>query len=250
MELIILGSGTGVISLKRGSPGFLLKTKRNLFLIDSGPGTLTRILQAGFKLNDVDAVFYTHIHPDHITDLVPFLFASKYGAQKRRKKLTLIGGPGFKKFFHELSRTYRGWLISKSYALDLKEIGKSEFTLQDVHIRTCRTNHISESIAFRFNDQKASVVFSGDTDFCEDLIELAKETNILMLECSFPDSMKVKGHLIPRDVARLANLANPGKLILIHFYPPCDRVDILKSVRRLYNGKVILGRDRMRLKVT
>jgi ribonuclease BN (tRNA processing enzyme) len=249
VELIILGSGTGVISLKRGSPGFLLRTEQNLFLTDSGPGTLTRILQSGFELNDIDAIFYTHIHPDHVTDLVPFLFASKYGAQKRKKKLTLVGGPGFKKFFHSLSKTYRGWLVTKSYPLDLREVGESNFTFNDIAIRTCRTNHISESIAIRFENEKGSVVFSGDTDFSENLVVLAKGADVFILECSFPDSMKVKGHLVPRDAARLAKLANPKKLVLTHFYPPCDRVDILKSVRRLYKGKVVLGRDGMRMKV-
>jgi len=250
MELFILGSGTGVISLKRGSPGFLLKTSQNLFLIDSGPGTLTRILKAGFELNDIGAIFYTHIHPDHVTDLVPFLFASKYGDQKRRKKLALIGGPGFKKFFHELSRTYRGWLIPKSYTLKIREVAQGSFNFQKVFIRTAKTNHISESVAFRFEENNSSVVFSGDTDLSESLVELAKEATLFLLECSFPDTMKIKGHLIPKEVARLANLSKPKKLVLCHFYPPCDRTDILESVKRFYRGKVVLGRDGMKVNIS
>jgi ribonuclease BN (tRNA processing enzyme) len=56
MELIILGSGTGVPSLKRGSPGFLVKTENQSILLDGGSGTLQRMLQAGVTYKDLDAV--------------------------------------------------------------------------------------------------------------------------------------------------------------------------------------------------
>ncbi|MBI1870356.1 MAG: MBL fold metallo-hydrolase [Chlamydiae bacterium] len=248
MELIILGSGTGVIRLERGSPGFLLKTKQSLFLIDSGPGTLTRIVKSGFLLNDIDAIFYTHIHPDHVTDLVPFLFASKYGFPSRKKKLMIVGGRGFKKFFLELSKTYRGWLTPK-FPLEVLEVHEHIFRVRKVRVCSSKTNHIFESAAYRFEEDQKSIVFSGDTDFSETLAQWAKGTDVFLLECSFPDSKKVKGHLTPRGVAQMAALSNPGKLILIHFYPPCDKVNVLKEVEKLYKGNVLLGYDGMKTTV-
>ncbi len=249
MKVIVLGSGTGVICLERGSPGYLLKTNKNLFLIDSGAGTLTRILQAGYTLNQIDALFYTHIHPDHVTDLVPFLFASKYGTNSRRKKLTIVGGSGFKKFFNDLSKTYQGWLIPKKYELIIKEMRGSQFKIGSVFVKTCQPQHIAESVSFRFEERGKSVVFSGDTDFSENLIQLSKDVNLLILECSFPDSMKVKGHLTPTQAAHLAQKASPKQLVLSHFYPPSDRINILKIVRKIYSGKVVLAKDGLEIKV-
>jgi len=74
-ELVVLGSGTGVPSLRRGSPGLLLISDGTYVLIDSGPGTLRRMLEAGVTYQDIDLLLYTHIHPDHVSELVPLLFA-------------------------------------------------------------------------------------------------------------------------------------------------------------------------------
>ncbi|MBI5183158.1 MAG: ribonuclease Z, partial [Nitrospinae bacterium] len=75
MDLIIIGSGTCVPSKRRGSPGLVIKTGRKILLFDSGSGTLGRLIQIGISYRDIDYIFYSHIHPDHVADLVPFLFA-------------------------------------------------------------------------------------------------------------------------------------------------------------------------------
>ncbi len=55
-------------------------------LIILGSGTIRRMLEAGITYHDIDYIFYTHIHPDHVSDLVPFIFTSKYAEQPRRTK--------------------------------------------------------------------------------------------------------------------------------------------------------------------
>ena len=49
-----------------------------------------------------------------------------------------------------------------------------------------------------------SIVYSGDTDYCPELIELADNCDLLILECSFPDDMKVEGHLTPSEAGKIA----------------------------------------------
>ena len=94
MELIILGSGTGVPSLTRGSPAFLVKAENQSILLDGGSGTLVRMLQAGVTYKDVDAILYTHIHPDHVAELVPLIFACKYPGAPTVKLSPEVGGGG------------------------------------------------------------------------------------------------------------------------------------------------------------
>src|SRR5262249_5328136 len=147
--------------------------------------------------------------PDHVTDLVPFLFASKYGERCRKKKLIIVGGPGFKNFFDQLSQVYRGWLIPKSYPLEVTEMRKDSLSLSGLSIKTCLPNHIPESISYRFEEKGKSIVFSGDTDFSENLTQLAYKAHLFLLECSFPNSKKVKGHLIPKEIIKMARLSNP-----------------------------------------
>jgi ribonuclease BN (tRNA processing enzyme) len=71
MEIAILGSGTCVPSLKRGSPGLILRIGERILLFDSGTGTIERMLKRGITYLDLDVVLYTHTHPDHTAGKPP-----------------------------------------------------------------------------------------------------------------------------------------------------------------------------------
>ncbi|MCD4778692.1 MAG: hypothetical protein K8R12_06930, partial [Desulfobacterales bacterium] len=62
-----------------------------------------------------------------------------------------------------------------------------------------------------------------------------------------PDELKVKGHLTPSLAGKIATMANVKKLMLIHFYPECDEVDIEKQCRKTYSNKLILAEDFMKI---
>lgn len=249
-ELIILGSGTGVPSLKRGSPGLVVLTERCQILIDSGPGTLRRMLEVGLTYHDMDLLLYTHIHPDHVSDLVPFLFASKYSDLPRKRDLLCVGGPGFRRYFHKIKKVYGPWIEPESYRLMMKEISKRPLPFQDVRIFSKPMVHLPESVGYRIECRRGgSMAISGDTDYCQDIVELASEVDLLVLECSFPNDQKVEGHLTPSLTGRIARESRCKKLLLIHFYPACDQTDILKECREVYSGEIILGEDLMRVKI-
>jgi ribonuclease BN (tRNA processing enzyme) len=249
-ELIILGSGTGVPSLKRGSPGLVVLTERCQILIDSGPGTLRRMLEVGLTYHDMDLLLYTHIHPDHVSDLVPFLFASKYSDLPRKRDLLCVGGLGFKRYFKKIKKIYGSWIESESYRLMIKEISKRPLPFQDVRISSKPMVHLPESVGYRIECRRGeSMAISGDTDYCQDIVELASEVDLLVLECSFPNDQKVEGHLTPSLTGRIARESRCKKLLLIHFYPACDQTDILKECREAYSGEIILGEDLMRVKI-
>jgi ribonuclease BN (tRNA processing enzyme) len=249
-ELIIVGSGTGIPSLRRGSPGLLLISESSKVLIDSGSGTLRRMLEVGITYHDVDLLLYTHIHPDHISDLVPILFACKYSDLPREKDLLCVGGAGFKHFFNKLKKVYGSWIEAQSYHLTIKEISQKPLSFRDLTIFAKPMAHLPESVGYRieFNDGK-SVAISGDTDYCKNIIDLASEVDLLVLECSFPDEKKVEGHLTPSMAGKIGLESRCKRLLLIHLYPICDQFDILKECRQIYQGDVILGEDLMTIQI-
>ncbi len=92
MRLIVLGSGTCVPSLSRNAPGYLLVTDDFQVLVDCGEGTMKQLLHAGFSFQDIDAVFLSHYHPDHVSGLLPLLHALKSSTGfVRRKNLQVAG---------------------------------------------------------------------------------------------------------------------------------------------------------------
>jgi ribonuclease BN (tRNA processing enzyme) len=249
-ELIILGSGTGVPSLRRGSPGLVLISESSKALVDSGSGILRRMLEVGITYRDIDLLLYTHIHPDHISELVPILFACKYADLPRQKDLIGVGGPGFKDYFDRLKKLYWSWIEPPSYHLAIKETSRKTFLFQDLKIFSKPMAHISESVGYRieFKDGR-SIAISGDTDYCRNIVDLASEVDLLVLECSFPDGKKIEGHLTPSLAGRIGLESRCKRLLLTHLYPICDQFDILKQCRQVYQGEMIIGEDLMRIKI-
>jgi ribonuclease BN (tRNA processing enzyme) len=245
-RIVLLGSGTGVPSLRRGAPGLLLFAEETLVLIDCGPGTLRRMLEAGVTVRDPGLLLFTHLHPDHAADLVPFLFACRYVDDPRLAPLTCAGGPGFKRYVRRLRRAHGSWIDPKTYDLTLRELGRRTFRFEDLRVTAFSMNHTAESIGIRieFTDGR-SLAISGDTEACPALIDLGRDADLLVLECSFPDERPVEGHLTPSVAGRIAEKAGAKRLLLTHFYPSCTPGKAFAQCRKAYSGDILVGEDLM-----
>jgi ribonuclease BN (tRNA processing enzyme) len=250
----ILGSGTCVPSLQRSSCSVLMQIGDARLLFDSGPGTMRRLLEAETTIFDLDYICYSHFHPDHSAELVPLIFATKYPDQNcRRLPLTIIAGQGLTELISGLKAVYGKWIELAEGMLVFTELdnqSKDSRYFNDFTIESTPVEHNPESIAYRVTSADgSSVVYSGDTDFSENLIELAKDADLLICESAMPDSLHVKGHLTPSMAGEIAARAGVGKLVLTHFYPDCDDVDIKQECRRTYRGPLLLAEDLMQITI-
>ncbi len=254
MEVIILGSGTCVPSTLRGGPAACLKSEGFTILVDSSAGTLRQLARAGIDYSDIDMILYTHLHPDHVGEFVPFIFATKYApGYSRSKPVQILAAQGFNQFYDGLKQAFGNWVVPDDGRLFINEIPvtmKTSMQFPPLTISTIPVKHTPQSIAYRIDDSRGkSIVFSGDTDYCEELSELAQGADMLVCECAAPENAKVQGHLIPSEAGRIAKKAGAGKLVLTHFYPECDRNDLVTPCRQEYQGPVILADDLMRIVV-
>jgi len=252
LSVTILGSGTCVPSLKRSSCSVLMRTDDNILLFDSGTGTMRRLLEAGVEIFDVSFIFYSHFHPDHTSELVPFLFSNKYPDGSRRKKpLTLVAGNGFLKFYKNLKLVYGHWIELDTNLLNIIELDNTNYDkrrFDNFKVESIPVEHNPESIAYRITGSEGiSVVYSGDTDFSDNLVMLSKDADLLICESALPDELKVKGHLTPSLAGEIAKRANVRKLVLTHFYPECDQADVEKECRKTYAGPLVLAEDLMKI---
>lgn len=254
INVTILGSGTCVPSLQRGSCSVLMQIGAAELLFDSGPGTMRRLLEAGTTIFDLNYLFYSHFHPDHSAELVPLIFATKYPDSSRRQSpLTILGGRGLADFFAGLKAVYGSWIeldpgMLKILEFDNTTRDKKQFS--GFSIETAPVEHNPESVAYRITSADgSSAVYSGDTDFSENLIELATDADLLICESAMPDSRQVKGHLTPSMAGDIATRAGARKLVLTHFYPDCENVDIRRECRKTYSGPLLLAEDLMQIAV-
>jgi ribonuclease BN (tRNA processing enzyme) len=254
MEIIILGSGTTVPHPQRASPSIAIFIEDQFLLMDIGPGTVRQLASAGLKHQDIDYICISHFHPDHTADLIHFIFATRHPPiLKKRKPFTIIGPKGFNQFLTLLKRPYGNWLdlpagLMKIEELKTGEKGKKEF--DNFSIISAPLDHSPDSIGIRIEDNSGRVlVYSGDTAYCEEIVDLATGADLLILESSFPDGQEIAGHLTPSQAGDIATRSEVKRLLLTHFYPECLRSDRETQCRKTYQGELFLATDLMPLSV-
>jgi ribonuclease BN (tRNA processing enzyme) len=193
----------------------------------------------------------THLHPDHVGDLIPFFFATRYSlGYTRTKPFRLLAARGFARFHELLQEAFAGWVQPPPGLMDLQELPPDalhEVRDADLVINSAPTNHTDGSLAFRIQSQGRSLVYSGDTDVSDSLVALAANADLLILEAANP--FKVPGHLTPAEAGRLAAAAGVSRLLLTHFYPPCDEADVVALASQEFKGEILRAEDGLSLTV-
>jgi len=250
MEVVILGSGTAAPYVKRGGPGILIRIGGENLLFDIGPGSLRSLAKAGISISEIHRIFFTHFHVDHTLEFALLLFILRNLDEKLIHPLFVHAPRGFQKIFDGFHLAYGEWIEPEDYELRIEEIGEETIETKGWKVISRGVLHTENSLGYRIESRDGKVItYSGDTDTCQGIIDLARDADLLILECSFPDERKVKGHLIPSEGGEIAREAKVKRLVLTHFYPICDQYDILTQCRKTFPGEVILAEDLMRIKV-
>ena len=226
-EVIIIGSGTCVPRKERAGPATVIRMDGVTILVDSAAGTLRRLEENSIAWTEVDYVFYTHFHPDHVGELAPLIFATRYASGFNRScPIEVFGPEGLLELHANLRRAFGEWVEPEPGKLMLNEIPVSmpaSLQLPPLEVKAVHVDHTPHSLAYRFiSSSGKTVVVSGDTPYCNSLVELATGADLLVVECSMPDMAPVDGHLTPSGVRRIALESGAGKVVATHFYPEVE----------------------------
>ncbi len=254
MKLTILGSGTTVPSKERAAPGYLLDVGDKLYLIDSGEGTKRRIAEAKRDFSSIDGIFYTHTHVDHVAELPAILWAYNWKEQARKRDLHIFGPIGFTEFFDKMLEAFWPQFNEKGkFKVVITEMGTGDQNMFGGLIVSAQeldkqgNTLIKNAIGYRFEYNDDSFVFTGDVGYNKDVISLAKNASVLMTEAASP--IPTRGHLTPVQAGELASKAMVKKLILTHFYPAVEKIDILDEATKEFDGEVIIAEDLMEINI-
>ena len=123
----------------------------------------------------------------------------------------------------------------------------------DCEISCAAAEHSVPTLAYRLMSGEGEIVYSGDTEPCRDILDLAVEADLLIHECSFPAGMKVTNHTTPSTLSDMLDEYRDeiGSLCLTHFYPEM-RGHEREAIYRLkgnFDGEIILAEDLMNLEL-
>ena len=244
IKLRFLGTGTILSGPDRSCSATIIETPGEKILIDIGAGTLRRMAAVGVDIQDINYIFVTHFHPDHIADLTPLLFARKNSPPPGGESILQIWGPeGFLRYMQGMGQAYGKWLQYSSGEAQFRELQASSLEFSGFRVAWEKVLHSPESVGYRFLIGSKVIAFSGDSGYCPELIRLCQDAHLAVLECSYPDESAVQGHLSPRLAAKIAEEAAVKKLALNHFYPEALKEDPREVAQKYFSGEIVIASD-------
>jgi ribonuclease BN (tRNA processing enzyme) len=252
VKLVVLGSGTSIPHAVRTAAGYWLESESGRALLDISADVPHRLAGEGLDWLNLDAIWLSHFHLDHIGGLAPFLFGMRAALKTRERNhaLNVYGPVGFKQILQAIDESNNYRLLDQPFPVDLKEVGPgSEFELlPQLKATTFSTPHTKESLAIRLENRTGSVlVYTSDTGYSDELAEFARGAGLLLLECSFHKHKPVQTHLELTEAMQLASKCEPRMLVLTHLYSEWDDVDLASEARLLWAGETIRAFDGLRL---
>jgi ribonuclease BN (tRNA processing enzyme) len=291
-ELVLLGTqgGPGVTANRTQASNAVIVDGRP-YLVDFGYGALKACVQAGISLGSISDIFITHLHDDHTADIAA-LIALKWTATQNPGPATVHGPYGtmamveaaiaFSKANVEIRKIDEGRTADPKtifHGQDLSAPKITEVFKDDrVTVQAVENTHFPErakakmdyrSFAYRFNTATRSIVFSGDTAYSENLIELARSADLFVCEvlgnangqnANAPPQNNNntesigrhvrETHSTPEEVGRMAAAAKVKTVVLSHQVGGGrggNTDPFTADLKKVFTGEVIVGADQMRL---
>lgn len=254
MKLTVLGSGTGIPHARRASSAYWLETSGGTVLLDCSASVASRMAAAGLDWPNLDAIWISHFHLDHLGGLAPLLAGTKHAAEMkaRIKPLRILGPTGLRELIERFSNANNYKLLEQPFPFEIIEVEALEpfDIVPGVEAVAMKTPHTDESLAIHVRDGEKTFVYTSDTAVDETLATFANRVAVLLIECSFVRDKPAKKHLELAEAMHVIRKARPKLSVLTHLYPEWDDVDLETEIGRFETAcEVIFASDGLTIEV-
>jgi ribonuclease Z len=243
LKVTLLGTGVGIPQPGRSQSAVLIEHDQSL-LFDCGAGTLLRLDQVGASLEALDTVVLTHLHLDHVSDLLAMANA-RYLAGLAG--LQVYGPEGTAIYFRVAQSVYPNLQKMAAIVHELRPMDSVSLKGFDIFAEEAR--HSVTALAYRIEAEDKVMVYSGDTEPCPRVAALARGADLLVHECSFPEPFDVTNHSTPKKLGSMIAGQGVKRIVLTHLYPEsagCED-EMAEQVIELCGAPTIVGWDMMNL---
>lgn len=273
IKVTLLGTGTPAPVMNRFGPSILVEAGGQKFLFDAGRGALQRLTQLKLSWRDVNGVFLTHLHSDHVVGF-PDLWLTGWLTAQREAPLQVWGPKGTKNMVSHLEQAYEFDIrmrladehASATGVVILASDIAGGFVVEKngVKITAFDVDHapVEPAFGYRIDFAGRSVVLSGDTRFSENLIHHAAGVDVLVHEVIAPETYRRAGvapelaqtimvhHTTPEQAGEVFARTKPRLAVYSHIgRPSATEADLIPATRKTYAGPLEVGEDLMVIEV-
>jgi ribonuclease Z len=274
IKVTLLGTGCPPAVMNRFGPSTLVEAGDQKFLFDAGRGALQRLTQLGVRWQDVQGVFLTHLHSDHVVGFPDLWLTGWLIVPGRHVPLPVWGPSGTSGMMAHLEQAYEYDIrvrlendraAPEGVKLLSHDIGEEiAYDRGGVKITAFEVDHapVKPALGYRVDYAGRSVVLSGDTRFSENLIRQAQGVDLLVHEVFVPETLQRAGvpperaknivgyHLTPEQAGEVFTRVKPKLAVYSHIcMPTALEKDLLIPTRKTYTGPLELGEDLMAIEV-
>ena len=268
LEITLLGTGTPRLSAERYGSATLIQAGGKYFLFDAGRGAVIRLHQADITPDQIEQVFITHLHSDHITGLDDLWITG--WIYQRPSALKVYGPEGTKHTIDALRSMYhkdihyRTSNVRHEHAQLLSEEVTQGVIYQasGVTITAFYVDHkpVEPALGYRLDFGDRSVLISGDTTYSDNLIKHAQDVDVLIHEIAGSDATLVARnprlakimayHTNPQQLAKVLQKTQPRLAVFNHVLLfGMTEESALAQIRQDYPGRIEMGYDLMHIQL-
>jgi ribonuclease BN (tRNA processing enzyme) len=198
MRLTVVGCGDAFGSGGRSNTCFWLETNKGVVVVDFGASALPALKKLNLDPNAIDAIVLSHLHGDHFGGL-PFLLLDAQFLSRRNRPLLIAGPPGTEARLHAAMEAFfpkstgskwkYEWKVQEiAVGVETDVIGHSVVTTEVIH------QSGAPSTALRISDGSKTFAYSGDSEWTDALLPIARGADLFICEC-YNDAGKLTGHI-------------------------------------------------------
>jgi ribonuclease BN (tRNA processing enzyme) len=221
MRLTVLGRSPASPNPGEACAGYLVEAGGSRVLVDNGPGVVAQLVRRHHP-DELDAVVISHMHADHMLDLVTLRYVYPWRARPKDQRLRVIAPPGSADQLLELARGVGSARHFEDCFRISEHDGSSAFTAGSFSLTPVRTQHYIPCWGFRIEGDGRRLAYTADTAPCGGLEDLADGPDLLLSEATLrsldedAQPPEPRGHLLPAEAGAAARDGRASRLILTH----------------------------------